>query len=58
MNDYRCNGCGAASKCSIAVQYGSVMCLVNQMQCKQTKAEQQKNANRVQYCPHCGKPLN
>lgn len=58
MNDYRCNGCNAMSKCSTAVEYGSVVCVINRMQSGQVKSELPQNHEQHRFCPHCGRPIN
>ena len=58
MNNY-CYNCAARNKCNAAVEYGSVICVLNRMQSGQSKASfiGEQKETKPTYCAYCGKPL-
>lgn len=59
MNE-NCLRCAAIDNCSVACEYGSIMCTIRRLQSGQTKAEEKKLhrnnvvERNVVYCPNCG----
>ena len=52
-----CYYCKAKGKCSSAVEKGSVMCMVSQIQYGGTHAEKEPGRQQGNYCQYCGHRL-
>lgn len=47
-----CKRCPIKKDCGLAVQPGSVVCMVNKMRSGMTKSDE-----KTEFCPHCGKRI-
>ena len=52
-----CYNCTAKSFCIDACQPGSIICTLNRLRTRKTKAETAKPMERTSFCGYCGKPL-
>lgn len=57
MNE-QCYKCAAKHECGSAVEYGSIICMVNRMHSGQSKADfiGAKKPEQL-FCAYCGQPL-
>lgn len=47
-----CESCPIKKSCGLAVQPGSMVCMVNRMRSGMTKEEE-----KPEFCPHCGRRI-